>query len=402
MAELTTLGWLQGLAEVGCVFMELNPDTKRSRRAWCRYSDQVGQKGVRSALEWLRKGSGVGILPKPPLWILDADSVNQVRRIEGMLLDAGIIPLKVSTPSGGAHFYFLLPASFPIDGLMNHLVHPNDEDGCKMDADFKFGPRTLLVAPGTIRNGKRYEPASDWRTPPVVDPRMFLPGGKFWREHRPFLVDTRPWKDRVARACRYLASKAPVSVSGKSGRKTLIGVTAHLVRFLGLDPVLAFTLLTHGKPSWNMRCTYPDGRPYPWDKGALWNACMSAVDAVPAAGVKAYVRDQANRKVKKRLTALVEELKASITGPGSVRVPVAVVRDLFEWNGLPDLTPIALGDELAAQGINRLLATGARTRCVPGLDFGLMQVRILEAEHARQVHAGWTTGCPLLDGRLRP
>ena len=165
------LGWLEGLASLGCTFMELIPGTKRTCGPWARYTRQVHEMGLASAQAWLGKGSGVGILPAAPLWILDVDSAPQVERITSDLLDTGIIPRMVKTPSGGAHFYFRFPESFPLEGLKNHVCHPRDDDGTKLEMDFKLGLRTLLVAPGTVRKGKAYDPASPWSLPPVVDPQ---------------------------------------------------------------------------------------------------------------------------------------------------------------------------------------------------------------------------------------
>jgi hypothetical protein len=360
--------WLQGLASMGCTFMELIPGTKRTRKPWVRYSHQVHEKGLSSALAWLKKGSGVGILPTAPLWILDVDSAELVERQVSTLLDAGIIPLMVKTPSGGAHFYFRFPGSFRLEGLKNHVCHPRDDDGNKLAMDFKLGSRTLLVAPGTARKGKAYTPEAPWSLPPVVDPRMFLAHGKFWREHRPFRVDSRPLKDRIARACAYLGSKAPVSVSGKSGHKVLAGVTAHLVAYLGLDPELAHHLLTHGANPWNNRCVDVAGNPFPWNDGELWAACSAAVDALPAAGVKAWDREQAIRERKMNLTTRVKILKSSLTLPASHRVPVERVRRAFEWIGNQDLSATALGDALVAQDVKRVLATRAHIQCIPKLD----------------------------------
>jgi hypothetical protein len=387
--------WLQGLAAIGCTFLELVPETKRTRRPWHCYSQQTGERGLANALRWLGRGSGLGILPGPPLWILDADSPHQVERITSILLDAQLIPLVVQTPSGGAHFYFQLPAGFRLDGLKNHLCHPYDADSHKLAMDFKFGPRSLLVAPGTVRNGRRYEPTSPWRTLPVVDPRMFLPEGKFWREQRPFLVDQRPLKDRIARACTYLKTQAPLSISGQSGHKTLAAVAAHLVRFLDLDPELAHHLMTHGQIPWNKRCKDSDGKPFPWAAGELWSACAAAVDALPAAGVKALERQQAIQEAKGKLAAMVGLLKESITHPGSVRVPVSEVLDVFEWTGQLDLTSTELGIELSAQGIPRVRATGKRIQSIAGLNLWAMQSGILEAGRKRQ-EGRIRAGCPLL------
>ena len=397
--EVTTdvSNWLKGLADLGCTFVEVDPSTKHTQRPWINYAHQVGQKGVSSALGWLRKGSGVGILPKPPLWILDADNAEWVERIETILMDAGIIPLLVRTKRGG-HFYFLLPDSFPTANLKNHINPREKGDMDKLNFDLKFGPRTLLVTPGTVRaDGIAYTPASAWRTPPIVDPRMFLPHGKFWREHRQFLIFTRPLKNRIARACYYLDSKAPIAISGVSGRATLAGVAAHLVVYLNLDPELAHNLMTHGPNPWNGRCIdKATGKPYPWNDRELWAACAAAVDSAPAAGVKAWEREQAHREAKAKLNTYVQHLKASLTRPGVHRVPVARVRRVLGWFGLVDLTAVALGDALAAHAVTRIKATQEKIQCIPGLDYSSLVNRILDAKRVQQVEERGTAGCPLM------
>jgi len=380
-----TMEWFQGLAAVGCTFIELIPNEKRPKRSLDHFKPHVGQIGVSRAVEWLTRGSGVGIVPKCPVWILDADSPAQVNRIVDIFADLGIEPLMVSTPRGGGHFYCRLPADFPTEKLKTYLPAPNDKRGQPVPLDFKF-PGTLLVAPGTVRNGNAYAPASSWRPPPVLDPREILPDGKFWKEpQRPFLVNPRPLKDRLAAARIYLSRDAPVSISGKHGTRTLNGVASHLVVFLGLDPVTAASLMLHGETPWNHRCADQDGNPYPWTQDELWTACKAAVGTVPAAGEKLYFREQARLEQKNKLAELVANLKAALTKPAKDRVAVAKVLDDFDWLGLPDLTDIALGDELVAQGIPRVMATGKRTIHIPGLDYSAMLGMILEAKRTRQM-----------------
>ena len=391
-----SLDWLQGLASMGCTFMELIPNTKRSPRSWTHYKRQVGERGTDSALKWLKSGSGVGLLPTAPLWILDVDDACWVERIVSTLLEAQIVPLMVSTPSGGAHFYFRLPVTFVVEGLKNHLCHPSDADGCRLPIDFKFGPRTLVVAPGTSRASMQYKPSAGWRTPSVVDPRMFLAHGKFWREGRPFLVDLRPLKDRVARACFYLANRAPVSISGHGGHKVLAGVCAHLVRFLDLDPELGFYLLTHGKTPWNWRCQDATGNTFPWSDAELWAACTAAVDAVPGAGVKAWEREMVLQEVRARTTTYIAMMKASTTRLRSHRVAVQQARRLFRWFGVPELTQKGFGDALTKQGIARIRSSHARIQCIPGLDYFALILALLEHKRTCLVEDEEGAGCALM------
>lgn len=400
------MGWLNGLAAMGCTFSELLPGLKRTRKSWDHYRGQASDEAPSSAVSWLRKGSGVGIFPRFPLWVLDIDSPAWVDRVVSDLLDAQMVPLMVRTPSGGAHLYFRFPDGFPLAGLKHHLCHPEDADGCTMPVDFKLGDRTLVVAPGTVREGREYKPTSPWRTPPTADPRNFLPSGQFWKPvepKRPFLTCERPRKDRLARARVYLRSKAPLSISGKHGYRTLAGVAAHLCAYLKLAPETAVNLLTHGDPSWNARCTDKVGKPCPWDRDDLLSACEDALDAVPSAGVKAWDRLQASQRERAKLGTMVGALKDSLTDPEWVRVPVAEVLESFQWTGLPDLTPTALGDELVRQEVKRVRATRKRILCIPRLNLWAMQGRILEVDRLRQVQEGRTEGCALIKhlGSLR-
>lgn len=377
--------WLKGLAGFVRMFVEVVPNGKSPSRCFDHFKQQVAQVGVSSALAWLERGSNVGIVPKFPLWVLDADSAYQVNRIVDKLVDLGIDPLMVATRRGG-HFYFQLPADFPTENLKTYLPAGDDKHGVKIDLDFKL-PGTLLVAPGSVRDEMTYKPASSWRMPPVLDPMEILPDGKFWKEpQRPFLVNTRPLKDRLAAARIYLQRDAPVSIYLKHGARTLAGVASYLVVFLGLDPATAASLLVQGKKPWNSRCAYKDGKPYPWTRDELWDACNNAVGTVPWAGVKAYERRQAHLEQKTKLAGLVAILKSSLTSPPTEKVPVAKVVDTFDWLGLPDLTKTALGDELKAQGVARVKATGKRTMHIPGLNFWAMLDTILEAKRRRGVH----------------
>jgi len=269
--------WLEGLASHGSVFLDLIPNGKRPIRSWKLFEDMHSRNGgscLTQAHQWLTEGKGLGFLPRGTLWVLDVDAPNKVERILCTLREYEVSPPWVRTPSGGAHLYFCFPTEFTRIGLKHHVCHPLDEDGCKLPMDFKLGPRTLIVAPGTQNEGKHYWPATPWTDPPILDPRFFLPLGAFWNSpKRPFAICERPFESRIARACAYLQSaKTPVSVSHSGGHKTLSSVCAHLVAFLQLDPALAFYLLTHGPNPWNLRCRAQDGSPYPWSADELWKA----------------------------------------------------------------------------------------------------------------------------------
>jgi hypothetical protein len=94
-----------------------------------------------------------GILPKASrgviltFWVLDADDQAEVERVKRILDEAGIAPSMVKTPRG-AHFYFVLPPSFPLKDLKAHWCHKaKDENGDELALDFKFGPNSLALPP---------------------------------------------------------------------------------------------------------------------------------------------------------------------------------------------------------------------------------------------------------------
>lgn len=331
------LEWLEGLAQYDCVFIKLIAHDKRPPKPWDFYEEAHERNGgscLHDAYEWVSKSWGLGFLLRGDLWVLDIDSPEEVERCLCSLAKAGIFPPFVRTQSNGAHLYFRFPKGFPKDRLKNHLNHPMDPDGRKLPIDFKLGPRTLVVAPGSHGKKGPYIPMTPWTEPPELDPRRILPSGEFWFPPRqPFLQYRRPFTARVSRACRYLASSSvPVSVSGKGGRKTLLGVAAHLVAFLRLDPAFAQHLLTHGNNPWNSRCKYPDGRPYPWSHLELWRACSEAVDAIPRAGVMYYARAMAREARDKSLCMFCELAKQTQASSNARMVRTETLcRRFNEW-----------------------------------------------------------------------
>lgn len=376
--------WLAGLANYGSTFLQLPKDKKQTVRSWDTFRKFTGNRGLAMARQWLSKGYGVGILPGPGLWVLDSDSPTASAWIEETLLDAGIIPLAVKTQGKGKHFYFRFPEGFPMENLKNHVCHPKDADGLKFDADWKLGSRTMLVAPGTIYEGRPYQPLAVWREPPRVDPRMFLPEGEFWRESRPFMTDDRPLKDRRARARTYLPGRAPISECGRGGHKALGGVAAHLVAFLRLDPYAAASLMLR---LWNGRCVDLEGNPCPWTKQEILSACEHAVDAIPAAGVKEWERFQRALDDKLRLTFRVDAIKRALTNRKTA-VPVATVLEWFQWLGLPDLTKKHLSDATNEAGIERARVTRRKLWAIRGLDQWRLFGELARIEHDRQKATG--------------
>lgn len=352
-------GWVHGLAAMGCRFVELVKDGKRPRRTMDHYDRMTGTLGIRSALGWLAKGSPVGFTPKPPFWVLDADSPEQVERVVWELMERGFTPLMVSTPGGGAHFPAMLPDDFPLDGLKHH--HP---DGTAK-IDYKFGPSTLVVCPGSTRKGIEYRPVSEWTTPPVIDPRWFKADG-FWhkRDDRPLLTNSRPLKDRLIAARNYLKYRAPKSVSGKRGHAALSRVCSHLVVFHRISPRTALTMLA----PWNQQCTDNAGRPCPWSHGELIMALDAARHSTPESGVKAYQRAEADRINRERIAVHASMVKAATTTNETTRVPVSRVRRLLRWFGL-DLTETSLGTALRRAGVPKTLFTRRRIQAIPGMDY---------------------------------
>ncbi|GLH74114.1 hypothetical protein GETHLI_26160 [Geothrix limicola] len=308
-------------------------------------------------------------MPKSPLWILDADSHEQVERVVSELFDHGITPLMVATPSGGAHFYGMLPDDFPLAGLKNHLP-----DGA-VPMDFKFGPKTLVVCPGSRRKGIEYRPMTTWTMPPVMDPRWFKAWG-FWhkRDDRPFLTNPRPLRDRLVAARQYLQLRAPLSVSGKYGHLALARVCSNLVAYHRIEPRTALTMLA----PWNARCTDTTGKPCPWSRSELLSALDAAKDAIPESGVKAYQRAEAARELRERIAIHVRLIKVALTIDGGSKVPVSRIRRLLGWFGL-NLTETALGNALRLSGCPKIQFTKKRIRAISGMNYSRLVDGLLAA-----------------------
>lgn len=375
--------WLAGLAGYGCVFMDLIPMTKRPPRFWSHYEDAYAKNAeacLKVAHRWLKQGRGVGFLPRGSLWVLDIDDSGEVERILCTLLKAGVFPPTVSTPSGGAHLYFRFPADFLMEGLKNHLNHPIGPDGEKLPIDFKFGPRTMVVAPGTRTGDRLYSPTTPWCEPPLLDPGFILPNGEFWRPpKRRFEVVNRPLASRISRACAYLRSlRTPVSISGHGGRRTLASVCAHLVVFLDLDPPLAFHLLTNGLSPWNSRCRDAQGNVYPWSENELWRACEDAVDAVPRAGEQLYKRNLERQVRDTSMIQFCRLLQQSMPGIGARPTLVSALKQRFEeWSGLR-VSEAAFGRCLSSQGIPRKKFTKRRVFGVD-VDGGALEAVLVQS-----------------------
>lgn len=414
-------GWLEGLAfEMGVTFAGADTEATKPHRKYAHYKDQVGLKGLSSAKKWLKKGYGMAILldPTKRLWVLDADSPADTQRVLRILQAAGITPLMVRTHRG-MHFYFLLPESFPLERLKCHWCHKAiDENGSPLELDFKFGPHSWVFAPGTVKKGKApYTPMSAWRTPPVVDPAIFCSNPSFYHgikptkavtrlkpgssvapgpepapeEKVPFLVNQRPFKDRQIRGRAYLHFKAPIAISGKRGKRTLAGVLSHLLVYLGLDPKCVFEMLTYGEECWNNRCRHLDGTPYPWSHKEIWDAIEVAKDSTPTQGVKDWLAEQQ----KMKLDAMAGGLKAAICPTDARLVPIARVREAFEWWGFEG-SSTALGRALSSRGVSRVKSSWRRTMWIEGLDYDKMLSNFLEAARNREIERRGYSYCPVL------
>jgi hypothetical protein len=313
------LEFLEGLASFKVVFIRLARNQKFPIGGWDPYlnlHEQRGESRLDLALGWLDRGFGVAFLPQNRLWAVDLDRLKtkpglpMQERLETFQVETMRFGPRVVTPSGGEHVYFRLPDDLDMSLIKNHVCHPKDEDGIPQEWDFKMGPRTLLVAPGTPRmrpdgTTTLYRPATRWFEPAICDPRWIVPGLPILKPPpEPFTVSERSLENRIARAVTYLKTHARRSVrhTGGGGHKALWPVVVHLVVYLQLDPKLVVHLLTHPLgASWNDRSVDIEGRPAPWSRGELYAACMDAMDDAPPFGIKEYKELQAKRRVQARL-----------------------------------------------------------------------------------------------------
>lgn len=294
---------LEGLASYGVVFVRLIKNTKRPTRTWDYFEElhnRKGQSRLDCVEEWLNDGYGVGYLLRGGLGVIDADSQQTIQRIQKFeSQNASIRFSKVWTPSGGLHAIFKHDPSIDMSRLKNHICHP-EENGIRIPWDFKLGERTMLVAAGTVNAKGTYLP-DPWITPPIVDIRNVAPNLKIYRDQARFLTDQRPIKDRKIAAMVYLKCKAPICTEGKGARRTLLEVASHVVAYYGIDPSLAYYLMTTTKGnhvSWNDRCLGKDGNLYPWDRDELMDVLEDAVTATPSYGVYLYKRQQDRQYAK--------------------------------------------------------------------------------------------------------
>lgn len=346
------MNFLEGLASFGVVFTQLVPGTKHTTHTWDRFEEMHAQHGksrLDMAHRWLRQGYGVGYLLRNRLAVIDADDFATIQRVLNFESRSSVTFPKVHTPGKGLHALLVHPPEINLRLIKHHVCHPK-EDGVVVKWDFKLGERTMLVAPGTVTPKGIYQP-DPWKLPPVVDVRSLAHDLNIYRSTKPFLRDTRPLDDRIMGAMTYLRTRAPVSVDGQCGRKTLLKVAAHVVAYYGLDPHLAYHLMTvtkYGKDkqgnlrtykAWNERCVDQDGNPCPWAHDDLRRALEDAVDAVPAHGVKLYRKWTDKRIAREAAEKFITALEEMPPHPQRLLVPAAVLYQSFlEFSGVSQET----------------------------------------------------------------
>lgn len=100
--------------------------------------------------------AGVGILTGRPsgFWVLDVDPVNGGdKQLAGLIQAYGRLPetYTVATPSGGTHYYFLMPDDF----------EPTNAPGRLPEGIDVRGTGGQVLAPPTMRGGRRYSVLTD-------------------------------------------------------------------------------------------------------------------------------------------------------------------------------------------------------------------------------------------------
>lgn len=383
------LSWLQGFADHGWRFLELyfkkdrttGKVKKQPRRSMGHYKDMTGEKGLSFALACLEKGSPIGCYPPKGYWVFDADDSAQVAYIGDLLSERGITPLMDSTRRGG-HFVFRLPDDFPMDGLKQALHLP--------PRDFIFGPNTYIVAPGSKWKEHDYRPATAWFPPPVLDPRAIEPDGKFWEiaDTRPFLVSTESLAVRTFAVRGYLTHKAPVCIRGTGkGSKTLGKVAAHVCGYYLLSPSKA-TAMMRGPGSWNARLVDGSGKPAPFSRDEIFDACQAAEGKGSPYGIAQCIYEQDRLLDTARLEANIETLKAHRTMPETHWVPIADIYPLLNSGALSDTV---IGDALEAHGIKRRQHGESRTMHISKVNYPAVVDAVLGAKFAAKMFMG----CPL-------
>ena len=376
------------------VLIKIRADTKRPCGPWQPFIDAHGIRGesrLDLAYEWLAKGYGVALLIPDELWGLDCDDRLTVEMAESFQVETGLFAPRVRTPSVGGHLYFRKPAELQKPNLKAHICIPEDRDGEEVRWDFKLTGRTMLVAPGTIRDGKLYRPETKWFNPPIVDPRWLHPGLELFRDSQPYLVDMRGHDARTQAAIGYLGHAAR-AVAGHHGRNALRRVTANIVAFFQLDPGLAFHLLTHPRgQSWNDRCSPP------WSRNDLWTACGNAVDETPPLGVQAWETEQARERWAIPMK-LFKELMEDSRCAGTWLFASEARSRFLEWAGLSmcDCSAEAFGHAVNQAGWNRSRRTRSKLTTIEGISSEKLKAR-LQDQTGLAGFASKQNSCPLVE-----
>ena len=371
MVKHSIIQFLEGIASYECVFIELRPGSKVPTRSWELFENYHHERGCSRldlAYHWLDKGSGVGYLPRNGLAAIDCDDSLTVQRVIKFATERGIELPRVKTPRGGRHFLFCHAPNIDRSLLKNHVCHPK-ECGAVVQWDFKLGPRTMLVAPGTIKLGEggvvvgEYVPGR-WIQPPSLDIRELSPGLEIYRQQTPFLRNQRPEQDRIMAAMTFLNRTAPCT--GKGARKRLWEVAIHAVAYHDLDPGLVLYLMTTDKAgyvAWNNRCVDEMGSPFPWSRDELFAVLLDAVDASPSYGVIRYQKLVIRQNTQHHLSNFFQILKALGWCDKSKFIRSMELYEFFRTIYGIESTAIVL-DEFGGE-IHRAISTGIVTTLQP-------------------------------------
>lgn len=378
--DASLLAFMEGVAHLGVTFIPIVAALKRPVGKLHRYERaQEGASAERRlelALSWLTQGWEIGFLPSNRLYVVDADTAEAAAQVEAWAVQRCLRPPAISTPRGGGHFYFMLPEGLSTVRLKAHVLKPRDPSGNQSSIDFKFPGRTLVKLIGRSENEITYRVQHEWKVPPPLDPREFFPSLQLYHPtDQRWIPSDRPLRDRILRGRVYLARRAPISVSGRRGRTTLLGVCTHLTRYLQLEPRLAYWLLTTkgqgGCESWNDRCRDSAGAPYPWSPNELITALDESMSHVPAQGVQDNELRQKKVAMADALAKFFSEVQRSVDLEVTESITMADLRKTFcGWYGQGEMAvlPIPFGKAAAKAGLNIIQVTRAKVSGVRGVD----------------------------------
>lgn len=374
------LTFMTGVAHYGATFIPLVATHKNPAGRFRRYEQvQAGVSGerlVQLAMEWLRRGREIGFLPAGGIWVLDADGPEAAEAVFAWLAERNLRPPVIRTPGGGAHFYFLLPPELSREGLKAHVIHPRGTDGKRIPYDFKLHGRTMVKLIGQNEAGIPYRVEVPWADPPILDPLEFLPCLRIYHpKGQRWIPCDRPLRDRICRGMGYLRWAAPIAISGKGGRQTLLGVCTHLTQYLKLDPKLSFWLLTNpgrdGHPSWNLRCLDSQGKPYPWAPAELIKSLDESVNQIPWQGVRDYEQQQIKASLEAALAKFFSTIGPHIGTQLNAKITMADLRSVFlRWYGRGEaaILSVPFGKAAAKAGLNPVQVTRAKVSGIRGID----------------------------------